>query len=244
MESESKYIPYIHNYCDGWCEKCKYTPKCAIYDKIVDTQDRFGDSLDNEKFWEILAESLKETSKLLLQKLEELGLQMDEEEIEIQDEEKLNSIEVQLFLKSVKKYTKKSHVLLRNVNFQQEIERILNQNLQLGLLNQDQSEIEFKRVEYYLELLQRYQFLIEVKFKRAVLGLSDTTEDQFDMNGSAKLALILCDKSFKAWQVILKLNTNYEDEIIMFLALLQKIIREAELLFPIARNFIRPGLDE
>jgi hypothetical protein len=103
-----------------------------------------------------------------------------------------------------------------------------------------------------LDILSWYQHFILVKFQRALSGREDDwqfDEDldlgfQTDYNGSAKIALIAAEKSLAALQDIIKIKPDLVDDVLIFMALLQKIIREGDHEFPDARKFIRPGFDE
>jgi hypothetical protein len=64
-----------------------------------------------------------------------------------------------------------------------------------------------------------------------------------DCDGSADIALIAIDKSIEAWTLMLEFIPAADDEIIELLAMLQKARRIAELEFPKAKSFVRPGFD-
>ena len=64
-----------------------------------------------------------------------------------------------------------------------------------------------------------------------------------DANGSAKVALIGLDRSITAWAYILKIIPDEQDSLLPILALLSKIRRKTEEIFPNARDFKRPGFD-
>ncbi len=65
-----------------------------------------------------------------------------------------------------------------------------------------------------------------------------------DANGSAKVALIAIDRSISAWRVVQISLPEKAGSIQPMLLELERLRRAAELRFPQARDFIRPGLDE
>jgi hypothetical protein len=56
--------------------------------------------------------------------------------------------------------------------------------------------------------------------------------------------LVSIERNIGAWGYLYQKFREDEDEILDILVLLQKITGQAEVVFPSARGFIRPGLDE
>jgi len=67
---------------------------------------------------------------------------------------------------------------------------------------------------------------------------------RMDANGSAKVALIALDRSIGAWRTLQVLLKEKAETIMPMLMELDHLRRTAELRFPKARDFIRPGFDE
>ena len=98
-----------------------------------------------------------------------------------------------------------------------------------------------------IEVIQWYQYLIEVKFTRALMLQEDENDEcqlPYDSIGNAKLLLVSIERNIGAWGYMYQKFREDEDEILDILVLLQKITRQVERIFPGAREFIRPGLDE
>jgi len=98
-----------------------------------------------------------------------------------------------------------------------------------------------------VDIILYYGFFISAKVNRALHGLFDEFEDEFDdmpkdSDGSAKIGLIAIDRSIAAWGEIY--YRFPEQEVIEFVLLLDKLKRLLESSFPNAKNFIRPGFDE
>jgi predicted protein tyrosine phosphatase len=97
------------------------------------------------------------------------------------------------------------------------------------------------------EVMQWYHMFIFTKLKRALSGYYEQEEFEeadFDMNGSAKVALIGLDRSIEAATVLIRHMKVHREELKEFRSQLEKIRAMAEETFPDAREFIRPGLDE
>jgi hypothetical protein len=98
-----------------------------------------------------------------------------------------------------------------------------------------------------LAVIQWYQYLIEVKFTRALMSQKDEKDESqhpYDSIGNAKLLLASIERNMGAWGYLYWKFREEEDEILDILVLLQKINKQVEQIFPGAREFIRPGLDE
>lgn len=92
-----------------------------------------------------------------------------------------------------------------------------------------------------------YHTFIFAKLKRALIGfyeLDEFEEADYDMNGSAKVALICIDKSIESATILIRHLKNHRETIKGFRAQLEELRAMAEEQFPDARDFVRPGLDE
>lgn len=63
-------------------------------------------------------------------------------------------------------------------------------------------------------------------------------------NGTIKVALLAIDRMIAGFGIIMDNFSELEDDCLGFLLSLSKIKSHAETIFPDARKFIRPGLDE
>lgn len=105
------------------------------------------------------------------------------------------------------------------------------------------------RVNLAIESINWYMGQLAPRLTRAYLGLVESENIevhtvQNDFNGSAKVALISVEKSFPAWETILKHFPEFENECWMFLVLLDKIRKRILVDFPHVNDFVRPGFDE
>jgi len=98
-----------------------------------------------------------------------------------------------------------------------------------------------------LEVIQWYQYLLEVKLARALMSQKDEEEEQsnpYDSIGNAKLLLVSIERNIGAWGYIYQKFKEDQDEILDILVCLQRLGKEIERVFPEAQVFIRNGLDE
>jgi hypothetical protein len=97
-----------------------------------------------------------------------------------------------------------------------------------------------------LEVIQWYQYLLEIKFARALMSQKNEEEEgleAYDSLGIAKLLLVSITRNIGAWGYFYQKFKEDEDEIFDILICLQRLERAVEQTFPEARSFIRPGLD-
>ena len=223
------YIDSIFNYCDRWCERCAYTSKCRNY--------AFGEEdppPDGPELWDYLHNVFQATFLMLDELMRERGIDPDKLEDIIEDpvqEPENHSLSI-----FVRETVFKIHEWLEKNDLYDKIKDQVNLDLPL-------SE-KLSRYRDSIEVIYWYNFFISAKIIRAVSGLLKNDEySGYDMNGSAKIALVSIDRLLASWSVILHENSELEDEILDILVNLAEIRKRTELLFPDARNFIRPGLD-
>jgi len=80
-EEEFPYRPY--NYCDYRCEKCEFSSECPVFKEELQVKQ------EGKHWTEVLGNSFKETKDMLLDQMEEMGLEIstDSEEVEKYKEE-------------------------------------------------------------------------------------------------------------------------------------------------------------
>jgi hypothetical protein len=230
LRKDPQCIEGIYNYCDRWCEKCPFTSRCLNY-KIY--EERFGNLKDkdvqNEEFCNRFAEMMKETFEMLKESMDEWGVSIEDfcEEV-ITDED---ADEQFLVILAGEYSTKVTTWFEEPYYINEDRANILERN-----------SIEIKEIG---DIILWYQYQIEVKLRRAFSSkdLSDEISMR-DMNGSAKVALIGCERSIGAWGAILEYIPERKESIKEMLSLLHQILEITENTFPAARAFIRPGFDE
>ncbi len=103
------------------------------------------------------------------------------------------------------------------------------------------------------KIVEWYHMFIMVKIRRALSGKwnydreddEDMKEiDAYDMNGTAKIAIIAIDNSIKALNKLLNILPEFNKEITDLLVTAGKLLNESEIEFPGYKAFVRPGFDE
>ena len=248
---DPKYIPGIYNYCDRWCERCRFTSRCLNCDLV---EEQFGNLEEkdeiNETFWEMFSEMLQTTMSMVKEMAKEAGIDIDAVDIDQDDDSdafKENSL-ADLISHTSKNYGKSVDDWFDANDFlfyekEDEMNRI---HL---ISSQHNPEKEAADINDATEVVRWYQHLIHVKLNRAIRSASeeesmDNEDFPKDSDGSAKVALIGIDRSISAWNMLLDYFPEQTTQILNFIALLENIKSRAEIRFPGARDFVRPGFDE
>ncbi|MBC3783675.1 hypothetical protein [Spirosoma utsteinense] len=144
------------------------------------------------------------------------------------------------YLKQTGLWLKAEKQLLGRAGRQQLLE------VRLGL----RTELEVMPILYALkdawEMIRWYRTLIPVKTQAALRSLTEPTNDPYFAVyylGKAKLVLVSIDQSLRAWETILHHFPEKADDLLDLMAMLSRMSREMDVLFPQARAFQRPGLD-
>lgn len=223
------YIEGIFNYCDRWCEKCTFTSRCLNYQM---NDEYFGDlkekDINNEEFWQRFSKIWLDMMNKIEADLEKMGFDLSQlDDVEVPE---LNTDD-QFLVQIAHKYGTLVTDWFEKPYYTSEKAA---QNFELN-----KSEIK-----QLIDIIFWYQHFIEVKIRRAFLGIGSHDDTVcYDLNGSAKVALIAIDRSLGAWGHLLKYFPEKEKTILELIYNLQKILSVTEKTFPNARKFIRPGFD-
>lgn len=247
MKNQEK-ISGIHNYCDRWCERCKFTAQCAIFDENEKSSD-----ITDEQFFESLHEIFANTLKMIKETVEEAGEDWDTFVEEAKNTE-IKEPEFTDHQKSVIDLSASYHKTVQdwfasNKDYLYSKENEYTKSLEMGI------DIMKKANEILnaIDVIQWYLYFINVKIVRAFTGLNGNVEifDGFeedpiqnDNNGSAKIAKIAIDNSIAAWEVLYKHFPEKADEILDILVILSKTKKGLMKELPDLDKFIRPGFDE
>jgi hypothetical protein len=245
-----KYIPGIYNYCDRWCERCTFTDRCLNFDE---NQRRFSKS-ENENFWEAVQKTIEETTELLEYIIKEEGINPEElktwEMAENNLKRRSEEAKKHELTQTAKEYSEKmSRWIKDNEQLVAEKEKKLQNDLELGIKEKETHNTAMELTDAF-EVIRWYQHQIYVKLMRAlthdkdIFDFEDSEEFPSDADGSAKVALLGITRSLAAWGNLYKHLPEKEDEILDFLALLEKLRKKTEVEFPQAWDFVRPGFDE
>ncbi len=230
LAQQDGYIDSIFNYCDRWCERCAFTSKCRNYAFSKDAP-----SPDGPELWDYLHNVFQATYLMLEETMKERGFDLEKmDDVIAENEPDPMNHPLSIFVHDTA--IKTDNWLKKN-------------DLNIKIRNLQSLDVPLhKRLSRYkdaVEVIYWYNFFISAKITRAISGLADKDEySDYDMNGSAKIALISIDRLIASWAVVLNENQDIEDEILDILISLAEIRKRTEKTFPDARKFIRPGFDE
>ncbi len=248
---DPKYISGIHNYCDRWCERCKFTSRCLNCTLVG---EQFGDlqKIDafNEEFWQKFSEMLQSVFAMVKEMAEEEGIDvnsMDTENSHDNEENLEENVLTEIISHISMKYVKlvddwfnsKEYLFVEK---EDEMKRI---RLMSSRKNPAQ---EVANIKDAIEIIGWYQYQVHVKLVRACESafeeLTDCDDFPKDSDGSAKVALIGIARSITAWKILSAYFPTHETGIVCLIELLQNLENRVENRFPRARDFVRPGFDE
>jgi len=227
---DPQMIPGVFHWCDRWCERCRQTGRCTLYNTSTqlpsDTPDEFFKSLT------IIFEATMEILKELLEE-SETDLTSIESDIEERSERNRILIHQDDGVALAKQYGK-------------QVSQWFNS---LDKKNAYSMEVRFKdeMLADCFAVIQWYQYMLEVKMVRALMSQKDEEDEQsdpYDSLGNAKLLLVSIERNIGAWGYMYQKFKEDEDEILDMLVNLQRLSKKVEHSFPDARAFIRPGLDD
>jgi len=221
----------IYNWCDRWCERCSKTMHCTVYKT---TSHLLSEGPDD--FFKMLSMMFEATIDMIKEHCEKSGIDFESlKESDFEGE------------------YERDNYLLRNddgVALARQYANLVKEWLD-SLKSKNSFGMEVRLQDTVLsdcfEVVQWYQYLLQVKMQRAVIAQKDELElelNPYDSIGNAKLLLVSIERNIGAWGYIYQKFNEDEDEILTILICLQKLGKKVEQLFPEARSFIRPGLDE
>ena len=76
----STHIPFIHNYCDKWCERCPMTSQCAIYARTEKGTVEKNTDEGNEDLWKSVGENLIKAAAIISKEIEQRSIAITEED--------------------------------------------------------------------------------------------------------------------------------------------------------------------
>jgi len=257
LARDPQFIPGVYNYCDRWCERCPLSNRCLNYtmEKADDDGDPASRDLANQKFWQKLHETYRETIKMIREDAKARGIDLGDPKLqaEVIAQERAEQRRVaknrplaraaMAYTKTVDHWMSSAEPLLAA-----KVEELKTQaRLEIG-----DPKAEVEELSDYTDVIRWYQHFIYVKLCRAIdsrMHEAPETNDDMkrfpkDSDGTAKIALIAVDRSIGAWAGLREFLGDDGDDILDLLAQLAGLRRETQELFPNARAFVRPGFDE
>jgi hypothetical protein len=226
MESQDGFIVGIYNYCDRWCEVCPLTSRCRLFADVAETEASLDPMLkpvvDAPPLDEDAAPPPPRWMQELLQELNEAA----QNRISDEEWERLKpriAPAHELIEGRARDYFIRAHAWVRTHDEQA-----------LGNPGDPRAIVDW------------FHSLIPAKVHRALIGLAEgwDVEGPPDYDGSAKVALIGIDRSHEACLDAIACELAPVDETRPLIENLEWLRGELERVFPRARAFVRPALDE
>lgn len=249
MIIEDKLIPGIHNFCDSWCERCLFTERCRSYQ--VQTEGGLQSTGSKATLVQQLTEAVALTKRYLdttrttsvpndLSTAKQHELEQTVFGVAPEKGKHPLAQLSQAYLHQTGDWLGNEKGLLEQAGYQQLYE------VKLGIRTENEALEQLNALKDAWQLIKWYRTLVAIKTASALRLFGESTDDNTLKNyyaGKAKLVLVSIDRSLLAWQTIMIHFPEKIDELLGVLALLNRISRELETLFPDARAFKRPGLD-
>ncbi|MCF8366399.1 MAG: hypothetical protein K9H16_11495 [Bacteroidales bacterium] len=244
LTDKEGFIPGIHNYCDRWCERCDFTDKCRVFAMEIEMQQMLGKSDDEENrdvnnAGNFLTDDPDDDFEYENPDAEIDFYDMMDESFEDDSDDFFsaeNKADRHPLIELADQYTNETFNWFK----EREAEMKRGFTAQLAQGNAD----EVLEAE---DVLAWYHAFIYAKLRRALSGyyeMEEFEEAAYDMNGSAKVALIGIDRSIEATTILIRQLKSHREKTKHFRYNLEMMRNMAEELFPEARGFVRPGLDE
>lgn len=248
--AEGDYYPGIYNYCDRWCERCRFNSRCLNYSIEQEFNEKHpGDEIEDTV--ERIKLIFEEISSMLEKFMEQEGIDIDElpEIDENAEKEVEKKVDENYICNLANAYTENVHEWFSaNNDILEKFVIHLRENVESEFAEGDPLD-DILSLHDVIDIIIYYHTFIYVKLRRAVRDKFDDIFDEefkeLDQNISVKLALIGIDRSIDSWRImneIISDNTGLNVE--NFILQLEMLRETLEKEFPNARSFVRPYFDE
>jgi len=252
---DSRFIAGIYNYCDRWCERCRFTDRCRVYASEQAQMERHvlrGEDPNDPKIaLQDAAESLGRTLEMLAQFAKERGFSLEE----IPVPEALPPERADPLRERATRWTKRVGALLERMRADLPgIGQDLGALVRTLMDREEADGIEaFERLDDAHAVLWQYHVLITAKIGRAVEMQSDAeaeADPEFaqssrdDALGTAKVVHECLGKAAAALWSVGEFSRAWQDEALPLAAEAESLRQAIDAAFPGHQQFLRPGLDD
>jgi len=249
---EKDYIPGIYNYCDQWCDQCRFSSRClncSLTKKNFET-GKYAEDLGD--LWDNLSETLQEALDMMYTIAREEGIEIPTaggEDVFYKGPPAGNGFLVSIITHLSENYIGKVNEWFDSNAYKIEEIRRENRTGPTPRLITSRSTEKTSVPDDALKVIRRYQYQVYLKLERAMRSKKEENsrvmaDQPKDSDGSAKVALLGVDRSISAWGGLLKQIPEQKRAILKFIVTLDQLRKRIEIEFPEARSFIRPGFDE
>jgi hypothetical protein len=241
-DTTPQFIPGIYNWCDRWCERCRFRTRCltaAMHADIEQAAAR-GEEFSTADWLDRNLEPYNGPPRPWLDEiLEAANRPLSEEqqrEIDRQEAERERRLKADALVLDAKEYG----------DIAAKVARVL-----VAQLKEQGDSV----VLAALDAIEHQALCIGSKTYRACSGgildamadieLDDEEEQQSDYNGSAKIARLMIAESRECWAVLMQIGRAMADGVpLKMVGRLDRLDRDLAARFPRAMSFTRPGFDE
>lgn len=243
------FIPGVYNYCDRWCDRCHLQQQCMSYviGKKLEEKKKLNMARLSEEnrregnLWSRLRMAFDAAYKALHELSEERGISVEEifmtekyayDLLDDDDEE----------TKSQPGYINPdtADMVLSCCIYEHFADKCIEQISESESDNEKNEELSeaIEVVNWYLDLIQS-------KLRRALHGYNASLagKNNGEYYGSAKVAMLLLDRSIQSWKIIQFYCPELHRDIAQLLFILNQVRTDADKQFPNALAFMRPGFD-
>ncbi|MBN2572291.1 MAG: hypothetical protein JXA68_09195 [Ignavibacteriales bacterium] len=235
-------IPGIYNYCDMWCEQCKYTTQCLVFQKEKERRIKHLENDEDPDDINSVLEDVKESFQEAFMLIKE---QKGELEIETEDVGESKFI-------TAPDFTKYNIHSIGNEYFSRGIELLesLSKYYSLIVLCCDGEDVVYDEdsldIKNNIQILSYYTHQVFSKIRRLIMELEDKVMDEYLLearNITAKIIYIALTRSSEALGYFYQLENGFEEEIEEMLLLTNKVKDELLSLVPDVENYKRKYFD-
>jgi hypothetical protein len=246
------FIAGVYNYCDHWCERCRFQQRCRLYRDVRRTEEAMARGEDLSKIEDLFDDGEEENPAFSDRQRADFLAWLDK--LEPPSEDDLARISAVM---DRRRELNAAHPLTRAARDYVDVAWPI-----IGLLEKALAPDGDPLVPAALETIGRFAGLINAKTRRAVNGLihlddpAFKDDDEFnddngpayvqsDANGTAKLVRLLIAESRDAWKLLMKVQTIAADGVpAAMVRRLSELDASVAAAFPRALEFVRPGFDE
>jgi hypothetical protein len=232
MEIRDGFIVGIFNYCDRWCETCAFTSRCRLFADVAEMDAKLDPSLKEVAEAPPLPEEMPASSEVegppppppwMKDMIQEMNAAAEDPTIVVDPPPQPPAGHLLIEARADDYFTR-AHGWLRA------------------------RSIAMNDPADPCAVINWFHLQIVVKVHRAIRGRAEDRPEFRDWppdhDGSAKVALLGIDRSHAAWLVAIERGLVTRAEADPFVADLVWLGDALERVFPNARAFVRPGLDE
>ena len=230
MDVEKGFVIGIFNYCDRWCETCAFTSHCRLFADTAEMEASLDPALKSVVDAPPLPEDIPPPPPGWMQ---ELIAELNEEACTARPSEDAVPLRPAF---------PPAHGALE--------ERARGYGARVrAWLQAHPAEFSHDAANPQ-SVVTWFHTMIPAKIHRALSGLDEDEGDDYprewpnDSEGSAKVALLGIDRSHAAWLDLVERGAASGHDAAALIADLVWLGDEVERVFPRARAFVRPGIDE